>query len=106
MNHKKKQIFLWSLYDFANQPFSTLIVTFIFSTFFTATFAKSDNGVLWASGITISSILIASISPFIGALADASGKRKIFFSFFTIASVLSIALLYFPIPEGLAHLFL
>ena len=98
MNHKKKQIFLWSLYDFANQPFSTLIVTFIFSTFFTATFAKSDNGVLWASGITISSILIASISPFIGALADASGKRKIFFSFFTIASVLSIALLYFPIP--------
>ena len=98
MNLKKKQIFLWSLYDFANQPFSTLIVTFIFSTFFTATFAKSDNGVLWASGITMSSILIASISPIIGALADASGKRKIFFSFFTIASVLSIALLYFPIP--------
>ena len=98
MKTKNKQIFLWSLYDFANQPFSTLIVTFIFATFFTATFAKSDDGVLWGYAITISSILIAITSPFIGALADYSGRRKKYFSFFTISSIFFIGLLFFCIP--------
>ena len=29
----KKQVFSWALYDFANQPFTTIIVTFIYSIF-------------------------------------------------------------------------
>ena len=40
MNKLKKEIIAWSLYDFANQPFTTLIVTFIFGKFFVEVLAS------------------------------------------------------------------
>ena len=42
-NNYKKTIFSWSIYDFANQPFTTLIVTFIFSAFFTESLAENNQ---------------------------------------------------------------
>ena len=40
---KNKEIIAWSMYDFANQPFTTLIVTFIFSAFFTESLAENNQ---------------------------------------------------------------
>ena len=37
----RKEVFAWSLYDFANQPFSTIIVTFIYSAFFVKVIAEN-----------------------------------------------------------------
>ena len=50
---KNKEIIAWSLYDFANQPFTTLIVTFIFSAFFTESLAENNQvgTSLWSLGI-------------------------------------------------------
>ena len=82
----KRTIFSWSIYDFANQPFTTITVTFIYSTFFASTIflGTEEAGVsAWGKAITISSILIALLSPIMGAIADMGGYRKLFLVFWT-----------------------
>ena len=53
------------MYDFANQPFTTIILTFVYSTFFTDFIASNPEkgAVLWGRAVTICSIIIAVLSP-------------------------------------------
>ena len=95
----KRTIFSWSIYDFANQPFTTITVTFIYSTFFASTIflGTEEAGVsAWGKAITISSILIALLSPIMGAIADMGGYRKLFLFFWTWVCILFSFLLYLP----------
>ncbi|MFV2007499.1 MAG: MFS transporter [Longimicrobiales bacterium] len=68
----------WCLYDWANQGFATLVVTFIYSAYFASAFAPDERvgTLLWSRGIVVSAILIALLSPIMGAIADRSGSRK------------------------------
>ena len=94
----KKEVISWSLYDFANQPFTTVIVTFVYGAFFTSVIASDEKigTLLWTQGIAVSAIIVALLSPFLGALADKGGYRKFFLiSFSWICAIFSI-LLYFP----------
>jgi UMF1 family MFS transporter len=74
----RRAVFSWCSYDWANSAFTTLVVTFIYSTYFSGAFAAdADRGtVLWSRGIVISAILIALLSPVLGAVADRSGRRR------------------------------
>ena len=95
----KRTIFSWSIYDFANQPFTTITVTFIYSTFFASTiFLGSEEAGIsaWGKAITISSLVIAFLSPIMGAIADNGGYRKLFLIFWTWICILFSSLLYFP----------
>ena len=76
----KRTIFTWSLYDFANQPFPTIIITFIYSIFFTGYIAQEYNNPdsIWLYAVSLSSIIIALLSPIMGTIADSSGYRKTF----------------------------
>ena len=88
------------MYDFANQPFTTLVVTFIYGTFFTQVIAENEivGTMLWSRGITITAILVAILSPIMGAVADRGGYRKLYLIFWTIICILGSFLLYFPQP--------
>ena len=90
----------WCLYDWANSAFTTLVVTFVYATYFTQTFAEdADRGTaLWSRGITISSLIIALISPVLGAMADRSGGRRRFLAAATLVSVAATAALTFIAP--------
>ena len=57
--YNKLTVFSWSMYDFANQPFTTLIVTFIYGTFFTKVIAENEivGTLLWSRGITITALI-------------------------------------------------
>ena len=98
---KNKEIIAWSLYDFANQPFTTLIVTFIFSAFFTEVLAANNQvgTSLWSIGVSITAIFVALMSPFLGALADSGGYRKVFLMISTYLCVVSTVCLYFFEPN-------
>ena len=100
-NYYKRTIFSWSIYDFANQPFTTIIVTFIYSTFFASTIflGSEEAGVsAWGKAITISSIIVAILSPLMGAIADRGGYRKLFLIFWTWVCIIFSFLLYYPLP--------
>ena len=95
---KRKEVFAWSLYDFANQPFTTIIVTFIYSAFFTQVIAIDENSgtIMWANSIALSTIIVAILSPILGAISDNGGFRKFFLILFTCICVVFTILLYFP----------
>ena len=95
---QNKQIISWSFYDFANQPYTTLIITFIYSAFFVNYIAPNEieGTFLWANAISITAIIVAFLSPLLGAFADETGYRKSFLIFFTLLCSLFTALLYFP----------
>ena len=95
----RKEVFAWSLYDFANQPFTTIVVTFIYSAFFIKVIAPDENlgTTMWANSIALSAIIVAILSPILGAIADNGGFRKFFLIVFTWICVVFTILLYFPV---------
>lgn len=98
--YNRKEIFSWTLYDFANSAFTTLVVTFIYSTYFTKSIALDEisGTVLWSRGVTISAILVAALSPVMGAMADKAFLRKPFLLSMTIISIVATVALYFVLP--------
>ena len=92
----------WCLYDWANSAFNTLIITFVYVTYFTQTFTPTpEEGVtLWGRAISISAILVALLSPIVGALADQSGRRRLYLIAATWLCVALTAALAFVPPGG------
>ena len=99
-NHlkNKREVIAWSFYDFANQPFTTIIITFLYAPFFTDVICASDeiNGIgLWSLAISITAIFVAFISPIIGAISDTGGFRKFFFILSTWTCIIATGCLFF-----------
>jgi len=91
----------WCTYDWANSAFTTLVVTFIYSTYFVQAFADDpDTGTaFWSRGIVVSSILIAVLSPVLGAAADRGGARRKFLIISTLVCVAATTVLAFITPD-------
>ena len=75
-----RTIWSWAFFDFANSPFTTLVVTFVYATYFTRAIADDEihGTALWSRGVTLTALLVAFGSPVLGALADRGGYRKLF----------------------------
>lgn len=97
MKAKLKQIIPWVLYDFANAPFAVIILTFVFSTFFTQHIANDSliGTSFWSAMLALSGIVIGMISPIVGAIADQTGRKKIWLLFFASIVVISTFALSF-----------
>jgi UMF1 family MFS transporter len=97
---QKARIFSWLLFDFANTSFSVMMVTFAFPLYFKNIICEGEpkGDALWGMSVSISMLLVALISPVLGAQADYSGRRKRFLFAFTMISVLATALLSFSGP--------
>jgi len=95
-----KVIGSWCLYDWANSAFNTLVVTFVYSTYFVQTFADDPGRgtAIWSRGITVSAVFIALLAPFAGALADQGDRRKYLIGC-TLTCCLMTASLTFVHPE-------
>ena len=96
-----KKVFNFALYDFANSAFTTIIITFIFATYFAKQIAP--NPVLgqsyWGWTIGITGILVALTGPLIGSFADKKNCTEFFIKLFTIICVILTSLLWFSKPS-------
>ena len=96
-----KKVFNFALYDFANSAFTTIIITFIFATYFAKQIAP--NFVLgqsyWGWTIGITGILVALTGPLIGSFADKKNCTEFFIKLFTIICVILTSLLWFSKPS-------
>jgi len=90
----KSKIFFWTLFDFANTAFSVIIVTVIFSKYF-SNYVAGGKKWLWGLAVSISMIISAMLSPPLGAIADVSRNRKRFLLIFTLVSVVCTAFLFY-----------
>ncbi len=91
---EKGRIFAWTLFDFANTAFSVIIVTVIYSKYF-SNYVASGQKWLWGLAVSLSMVLSALLSPPMGAIADVSRNRKRFLLLFTLLSVCCTSLMFF-----------
>jgi UMF1 family MFS transporter len=109
----RKRIWGWYFFDWASQPYHTLLVTFVFGPYFAAVAtefylgsgleeeaAKAQAQSIWATCLTIAGLLIGLGAPLMGALADSSGKRIPWIAAFSCMYVVGAAALWFTVPDG------
>ncbi|MBM3162199.1 MAG: MFS transporter [Chlorobi bacterium] len=94
------KVISWLFFDFANTSFSVMMVTFAFPLYFKNVICGGDpsGDVLWGAGVSLSMLLVAVVSPVLGAASDYTGMRKRYLFFFTMLSVLATVLLGFSGP--------
>ncbi len=90
----------WIFFDWAAQPYFTLITTFVFAPYF-ATHVAADPASgqsLWGFATAAAGLVIALMSPVLGAIADASGRRKPWIAAFGALLVIGSCLMWFGRP--------
>ena len=91
----------WALYDWANSPFTTLIITFVFPAYFQQAIVADPvaGQALWGQAVAVGGLIIAVLAPILGAIADQRGARKPWIFAFTWVCVIGSALLWFAEPS-------
>jgi len=86
---------LWYLYD-GNSAYAAVVILAIYAAYFKGHVVGGAEGSrLWGISVGIAMLVVALISPVLGVIADHTGQKKRFLSYFTALSVTCTALLYF-----------
>jgi UMF1 family MFS transporter len=98
----RKGILGWMFFDWAAQPFHTLIITFIFAPYFAGQVAANptDGQAVWGFAAGLGGLIIAVLSPILGAISDATGPRKPWIFGFSVLAVLGIFALWYVPPAA------
>lgn len=90
----------WVMFDWAAQPYYTLVLTFLFAPYF-ATVVVGDAArgqTLWGYAAAAAGVMIAIGSPLLGAMADGRGRRKPWIALFSLLFVTGLAVLWLARP--------
>jgi UMF1 family MFS transporter len=92
---KPREVWAWSMYDFANSGYTTVVLTAVFNAYFVGVIAdRADWATLaWTLALAVSNVAIMVTMPAIGALADLHAAKKRLMAVSTIGCVLSTAAL-------------
>jgi len=90
------KIFSWTLFDFANTAFYVLILTVGYPLYFKKVIVggSAEGDALWGLSFSLSMLIVAILSPILGAAADYGAGKKRFLWMFTLLCVLSTAALF------------
>jgi MFS transporter, UMF1 family len=88
------------MFDWAAQPFFTLVTTFVFAPFFASRIAAdaASGQALWGYATGLAGLCIALLSPVLGAIADKGGARKPWIAVFGAMLVTGSLMLWFAVP--------
>ncbi len=94
----RKERIAWYLYDFGNSAYAAVVLLAIYSAYFQSSVVGGSEGTkLWGYAVFVAMLVVAVISPFLGAIADYSGSKKKFLFFFTAQAVIFTGLLFFVV---------
>jgi UMF1 family MFS transporter len=108
-----KRIWGWYFFDWASQPYHTLLVTFIFGPYFASVAsqhflttglgpeaAAAQAQTMWSQALTISGLIIGLGAPIMGAFADRTGRRRPWIAVFSVMYVVGAAAIWGMLPDG------
>ncbi len=100
---KKREVFAWAMYDFANSGYTTVVLTAVFNAYFVSVIAAGAEWATfaWTATLAVSYIAVMVAGPLLGAYADAHAAKKRVLFFATVGCVISTALLYFAGPGAI-----
>jgi UMF1 family MFS transporter len=100
MTEAKRRIWGWFFFDWASQPYNTLLLTFIFAPFVGSLMGDGTAAqTVWGYGIGAAGVVIAVLSPVLGAIADKTGRRMGFIVLFSIMYFVGAWGLWYASPE-------
>jgi len=92
----RRERWSWYVYDFGNSAYAAVVLLAVYSAYFKQQVVGGAEGSrLWGLSIGIAMLVVAVISPVLGALADFSATKKRILFVFTAVSVTFTALLFF-----------
>jgi UMF1 family MFS transporter len=95
----KKIINAWSMYDWANSAFATTIMAAVLPIYYSAisepSLTPSQATAYWGYTNSIALLLVALLSPILGAVADFRGAKKRYLTYFALIGITATALMYF-----------
>ena len=96
----RSAVISWIFFDWAVQPYFTLITTFVFAPYFATHVAPdaASGQALWGFATAAAGLTIAAFSPVLGAIADAAGRRKPWIAAFGVLLVIGSCLMWFGRP--------
>ena len=97
---RRAAVISWIFFDWAAQPYFTLITTFVFAPYFATHVASNpaQGQALWGFATAAAGLMIALLSPVLGAIADVSGRRKPWIAAFGALLVIGSSLMWFGKP--------
>ena len=102
---KKRGTFAWALWDWAEQPYPTIMQTFIFPVYLATAVAGSEELADRQLGITIiiAGLVLALIAPVLGRRSDDNGRRKywLMFNTYLLVGIMVASFFVKPSPEFL-----
>ncbi|MFN9506423.1 MAG: MFS transporter [Rubrivivax sp.] len=101
---RKREVFGWAMYDFANSGYTTVVLTAVFNAYFVGVIAGNADWATfaWTATLAFSSLLVMVTMPTLGAYADLKAAKKRLLVLTTIGCVLSTAALALAGPGDLA----
>ncbi len=101
MDAARKRIWGWYFFDWASQPYNTLLLTFIFGPYVVSVVGSGSAAqTIWGYGIGAAGLVIAVLAPLLGAVADKAGGRKAFIWLFSAMYVLGAWMLWYSAPDN------
>ena len=99
-----REVWAWSMYDFANSAYTTVVITAVFGAYFVGAVAAGAPWATfaWTAALSVSYAAILVTAPLVGAWADARAAKKKLLLWSTIGCVLFTAALFFASPGALA----
>lgn len=97
----RRKVWGWYFFDWASQPYNTLLLTFIFGPYVTEVLGDGSAAqAAWGYGVGAAGLAIALAAPVLGAIADRSGGRVRFVAAFSVLYVLGAAGVWLATPDG------
>ncbi len=98
----------WVFFDFAQQPFHTLVTTFVFGPYFAAHVAATpaEGQAMWGYAVAAAGAVVALGAPVLGAVADAGGRFKLWIAALSVVFVLGCCALWLAVPGPAAPILL
>lgn len=92
----------WVLFDFAQQPFHTLVTTFVFGPYFAAQVAATpaEGQALWGYATAASGAAVAVLAPVLGAIADVGGRLKTWIAALSVVYLFGCLGLWLATPDA------
>lgn len=101
---RKREVFGWAMYDFANSGYTTVVITAVFAAYFVGGIAQKAAWATfaWTAALSVSYAIVMLTMPTIGAYADLRAAKKRLLLFTTLACVASTAALALAGPGSVA----
>ena len=92
----------WAVFEWARNPYVLLVTIYLFAPYFSRVVVGDPvrGQAIWGTIAAVGGLLVAALAPFLGAIADAGGKRKPWIGFYVVILTVSSLLMWFAMPHS------